>query len=254
MIIILSPSKTMNFEDQVTATKYSSPVFQREAQTLVQTLQQFKPEDIKKLMDVNDKIAELNYQRFQEFDLSFTPSSGRQALLAYRGDVYAGLDIANYSEQDLKFAQEQVRIISGLYGLVCALDVIQPYRLEMGNKLENPHGKDLYTFWGHKITDQIRKELQEHQNQILVNLASNEYYKAIDQDQVKQQLVTPVFKEYKDGKYKTIAIYAKKARGMMTDYIIQNKIEDPEGIKDFDYEGYHFNADLSSDREWIFTR
>jgi len=254
MIIILSPSKTMNFEDQVTATKYSSPVFQREAQTLVQTLQQFKPEDIKKLMDVNDKIAELNYQRFQEFDLSFTPSSGRQALLAYRGDVYAGLDIANYSEQDLKFAQEQVRIISGLYGLVRALDVIQPYRLEMSNKLENPQGKDLYTFWGHKITDQIRKELQEHQNQILVNLASNEYYKAIDQDQFKQQLVTPVFKEYKDGKYKTIAIYAKKARGMMTDYIIQNKIEDPEGIKGFDYEGYQFNADLSSDREWTFTR
>ncbi len=254
MIIILSPSKTMNFEDQVTANKYSSPVFQREAQTLVQTLQQFKPEDIKKLMDVNDKIAELNYQRFQEFDLSFNPSSGRQALLAYRGDVYAGLDIANYSEQDLKFAQEQVRIISGLYGLLRALDIIQPYRLEMSNKLENPQGKDLYTFWGHKITNQIRKELQEHQNQTLVNLASNEYYKAIDHDQVKQQLVTPVFKEYKDGKYKTIAIYAKKARGMMTDYIIQNKIEDPEGIKGFDYEGYHFNADLSSDREWIFTR
>lgn len=254
MIVILSPSKTMNFEDQVSAKEYSNPVFQEEAKTLVQTLQQLKPEEIKQLMDVKDKLAELNYQRFQEFDLSFSPSSGRQALLAYRGDVYAGLDIANYSEQDLQFAQQQVRIISGLYGLVRALDVIQPYRLEMSNQLNNPRGKDLYTFWGHKITDQIQQELKEHQNQILVNLASNEYFKAIDQNQVKHQLITPLFKEYKDGKYKTIAIYAKKARGMMTDYIIQNKIEDPEGIKGFDYEGYHYNPELSTDRDWVFTR
>lgn len=254
MIVLLSPSKTMNFEDDFQLDKATQPEFLNDASKLVDRMQNYSPEDLGKLLDINDKLAKLNFDRYQSFKTPFNKDNARQAILAYRGDVYDGIAISGYSKADFEFAQEQVRILSGLYGILRPLDLIQPYRLEMSTPLPNDRGDNLYQFWGDKLTQNINEDIQHHEAQYLVNLASNEYFKALDPKQFKANVITPVFKENKNGKYKTIAIYAKKARGYMTDYIVQNGIKDPEAIKGFDRDGYLYNENLSTDKEWVFTR
>lgn len=210
------------------------------------------PNDLRKLMGISPKLAELNVERFQSFKTR--PRNGKQAVLAFRGDVYIGLDADSYGERDFTFAQKNLRILSGLYGLLKPLDLIQPYRLEMGSKLKTKKGKTLYDFWGSEITDEITGELSAHRNKTLINLASNEYFKAVNPGLLPGRLVTPVFKDYNNGTYKVLAFFAKKARGSMASFIVRNRITKPDDIKDFDVDGYKFNEGFSSDDNWVFTR
>jgi cytoplasmic iron level regulating protein YaaA (DUF328/UPF0246 family) len=254
MITIISPSKTQDFSNNGIPELRSQPTLLKQSEVLVKEMRKKSAEDISKLMDVSDKIAELNYERFQRFSTPFSPENAKQALFAFKGDVYTGIDIENYKQKDLEFAQEHLRILSGLYGLLRPLDLIQPYRLEMKIKLKNPRGKDLYTFWGNRLTEALNAALTEQKNPVLVNLASNEYFKAINKKELKADIVTPVFKEFKNGKYSIIAIFAKKARGLMTDFIIKNKIEQPEKLKTFSLERYEFSEAQSNEKEWVFIR
>ena len=254
MITIISPSKTQDFSSDNLPNTHSQARFLDQSALLVKELRKKSSKQIKELMDVSDKIADLNYDRYQQFKTPFSIDNARQALFAFKGDVYTGIDIENYTQKELAFAQDHLRILSGLYGLLRPLDLIQPYRLEMKIKLKNPRGKDLYTFWGNRLTHELNKELESHKQAILINLASNEYFKAINKKELKAEIITPVFKEYKNGKYSVVAIFAKKARGMMSDFIIKNKIEDPKKLKTFNQEGYEFSEQLSKENEWVFIR
>lgn len=253
MIILLSPSKTLGFSS-IEHNFHSTPVLEKEAIELASILKKKSQKQIANLMSLSDKLAELNYDRFQNFEKS-TPSHAKQALLAFKGDVYTGFELESYSDEDFEFAQQHIRILSGLYGVLKPMDLIQPYRLEMGTQLKNKKGKNLYEFWGNRIARQLINELNDHKNPFLVNLASNEYFKSLDKKTIaKCPVITPQFKEYKAGKYKIVAIFAKQARGMMANFIIKNKIQDPVHIKAFDENGYSFNENLSNENEWIFTR
>jgi cytoplasmic iron level regulating protein YaaA (DUF328/UPF0246 family) len=205
------------------------------------------------LMSISPKLGELNANRFQTWQLPFTPGNAKQALLAFKGDVYTGLDADTFSESDFAFSQKHLRILSGLYGVLKPLDLIQPYRLEMGTKLGNARGPNLYHFWDNKLTESLDKELESDDN-VLINLASNEYFKSVKVKSLKARMITPVFKDMKNGQYKMISFYAKKARGLMSAYIIKNKLEEVESLKGFDSEGYCFNPDMSKGDEWVFTR
>lgn len=248
MISILSPSKKQDF-DVSAPTNTTQPRFLSEAETLMQELRTLSRPQIGELMSISDKLASLNFDRFQQFDPPFTNANAKPAVLAFRGDVYDGLDADSLSEESLAFAQEHLRILSGLYGILRPLDLIQPYRLEMKTKLANPEGDDLYEFWGDKLAEQINSETDT-----LINLASNEYFKALPNKTLDVRLITPVFKELKGEKYKVIAIYAKKARGAMARFIIENRIDTPEDLKNFQWEGYAFHNELSKKNEWVFTR
>ena len=205
-------------------------------------------------MKISDKLAELNYQRFQDFETPFTPDNAKQALLVFKGDVYRGMNVEDYSEEELAFAQKHLRILSGLYGVLRPLDLMQPYRLEMGTKLETQTGKNLYEFWGDRLSQLINGDLEKEPDPCLVNLASNEYFKSIDRKSLKARVLNIAFKENKGGKYKVVAIHAKRARGLMVDYVIRNRIEAPEGMKDFDAEGYQYSEALSDSDNWVFCR
>lgn len=257
MLTILSPSKTQDFADnqlQPHQLDHSKPNLLRESEQLVTELRDKSTEDLQQLMSVSEKIASLNHTRFQEFTTPFSPDNARQALLAFKGDVYTDIAIQDYSEEDFAFAQAHLRILSGLYGLLKPMDLIQPYRLEMKTKLQNQRGKDLYQFWGDRITTQLNQSLTAQESQVLINLASNEYYKAIQTDTLDGEVITPVFKEHKEGKYKVVAIYAKRARGKMANFIIQNRIDRPEQVKTFAEDGYEYSENLSSTQEWVFVR
>jgi len=257
MISILSPSKSQDFaDDQLDAQQmsHSKPALLQESGLLVKELRQKSVEDLQQLMSVSEKIASLNYDRFQNFSTPFSTDNARQALLAFKGDVYTDIAIHDYSEDDFSFAQQHLRILSGLYGLLKPMDLIQPYRLEMKTKLSNQRGKDLYQFWGDRITQQLNTALKEQDVKVLVNLASNEYFKAIQSAALEGEIITPVFKEHKDGKYKVVAIHAKRARGKMANFIIRNHIDQPEQIKTFNEGGYEYSDNLSSDKEWVFVR
>ena len=205
-------------------------------------------------MKVSDKIGELNHQRFMNWHTPFDSDNAKQAVLAFKGDVYTGLDAQNFKAADFKFAQKHLRILSGLYGLLRPLDLMQAYRLEMGTKFENQRGKNLYEFWGDEITNALNAQLKKVKSDVLVNLASNEYFKAVKPKNLNAEIITPVFKDFKSGKYKIVSFYAKKARGLMSAYVIHNQITDVEDIKGFDYEGYQYNPEMSTAREWVFTR
>ena len=205
-------------------------------------------------MKVSAKIADLNFDRYETWSTPFTQDNAKQAMLAFKGDVYTGLDAETFSAADFKFAQQHLRMLSGLYGLLRPLDLMQPYRLEMGTKLDTDAGKNLYEFWGSTITDGINKQLKKIKSDYLVNLASNEYFKSVKPKEVNGEIITPDFKEFKNGDYKMIGIYAKKARGMLSRYIIQNQLTDPEDIKSFDEDGYRYNKKLSRGNNFIFTR
>ena len=254
MHIIISPAKTIDIKSKVTTDKYSEIRFPAESTELAGILKQRSREELKQLMDISDSLAKLNFDRYRNWHYPYTPDEGRQAIFAFKGDVYSGLDAYKLSQEAIDFAQQHLSILSGLYGLLRPLDLILPYRLEMGTKLKNPAGENLYKFWGDKITQQLNKDMTGNGSKHLVNLASNEYFKSIVPKRVKANIITPVFKNSKNGEYKVISIYAKKARGLMTRYILQNRISDPEELLGFNDDGYYFNSNLSSGNEFVFTR
>ncbi len=254
MLLVLSPAKTLDFESPAKTELFNQPVFLDESEELIGQLKVLEPSDISSLMSVSEKLATLNSNRFLEWQRPFTPENSKQALLAFNGDVYEGLAAETLSEADLAWANQHLRILSGLYGLLKPLDLIQPYRLEMGTRFSNLRGKNLYEFWGSKITEKLNQEIVEQKSPVLVNLASNEYFKAVKPKLLNGEVITPVFKDWKNGKYKVISFYAKKARGLMAAYIIKNQIESPEQLKEFDSAGYAFSAEESSHKEWVFLR
>ncbi|PIR31987.1 MAG: peroxide stress protein YaaA [Alphaproteobacteria bacterium CG11_big_fil_rev_8_21_14_0_20_44_7] len=243
MKIIISPSKTLDFESPAKSKNHTQPQFLDDTEILATEMRKKTSKDLQKLMSISEKLGDLNYQRFQDFSAPFTPKNAKQCIYAFKGDVYDGLDAESLSEKDIEFAQEHLRILSGFYGLLRPLDLMQAYRLEMGIKLKNPRGKNLYEFWGSKLSEELGDEL-------VINLASNEYAKAV---KPKAELVID-FKENKNGKLQTIGLFAKKARGMMARYIIQNRITSPAKIKKFSEGGYQFREDLSDDKCFCFVR
>ncbi len=254
MLLVISPAKTLDYETPVAIDAHSMPDYLDDAATLIEQLRELSPQNISSLMKISDKLGVLNFNRYQDWHRPFTTDNARQAVLAFKGDVYTGLQAGEMSEKDLQWAQQHLRILSGLYGLLRPLDLMQPYRLEMGTKFANKGGENLYQFWGDKITDGLNSALQKQRQAVLVNLASNEYFKAVNTRKLDGEIITPVFKDLKNGSYKIISFYAKKARGLMSRYIIENRIEDREKIKQFDLEGYRFNQAMSSSSDWVFTR
>jgi len=253
MLLLISPAKTLDFSP-APLQKYTTSPFTKDSKELVGILKEKTVEDLKKLMGVSDKIAELNVARFRSFKTPFNLENAKQAVLAFRGDVYTGLNADSFDEADLEFAQRNLRMLSGLYGILRPLDLMQPYRLEMGTKLQNERGKNLYEFWHEKITHRLNEDLKNADSEYIINLASKEYFKSVKPKLLNGKLIDVNFKEDKNGTYKIVAFFAKKARGMMCHYIIKNKITDPEYLKGFDYDNYVFNEDLSTEKELIFTR
>ncbi len=255
MLIIISPAKKLDFESLPQTDDFSLPDCLEDSSELIDVLQEYSVTQLEKLMHLSSNLAQLNYDRYHDWCLPFKPQNAKQALLTFKGDVYAGMNVESFSAADLNFTQHHLRILSGLYGLLRPLDLMQPYRLEMGTRLANKRGKNLYEFWGSRITDLLNQQLKEINSETLVNLASNEYFKSVKAKQVDGTIITPVFKEKRDdGSYKIIGIYAKKARGMMSAYILKNKLTDSEQIKDFKESGYCYNAEFSSATDWVFVR
>ena len=254
MLITLSPSKGQDFDTPAPSRKHSKPRQLKDAELLIKQLKKYKTADIKELMSVSDNIADLNVGRYKSFKTPFSTQNAKQCLFAFKGDVYGGIDVDSFDEDDLAYAQDHLRILSGLYGCLRPLDLIQPYRLEMKTKLGNPRGDNLYQFWGESITDALNQELVKQQEPVLVNLASNEYFKSVKPKKLQGRQLNINFKETKDGKTRIVAIFAKRARGLMTDFIIRNRIENPEDLKKFRSEGYRFNNALSDDKQWTFER
>lgn len=249
MISIISPSKTLDLSS-TDVTIRTQPEFLYQTMELVAIMKEKSTDDLMKLMGVSEKLAALNEERYKNFKKSFGPENAKQALLAFKGDVYTKIDIENFNDEDYAFAQKHLRILSGLYGLLKPMDLIQPYRMEMGIRLENNKGKNLYEFWGQRIAKGINEVAK---GTPLINLASLEYFKAVDKAALKSEVITPVFKEFRNGKYKVIGLFAKQARGMMTDFIIKNRILEPERLKTFDEAKYEFK-EVTDHGEWVFVR
>ncbi|NQY04446.1 MAG: peroxide stress protein YaaA [Halieaceae bacterium] len=254
MLTLISPAKTLDFETAPTTRRATQPEFIEQAASLVDDARKMAPQDIALLMGVSDAIADLNHHRFMNWSAPFSLDNAKQAVLAFKGDVYTGLEAETLSADELRFAQKHLRILSGLYGLLRPLDLMQPYRLEMGLKFANNGGDNLYQFWGEQLTDAVNRDLAKSETKVLVNLASNEYYKSIKPKALDADIITPVFKDLRGGKYKVISFFAKKARGQMARYIIEKGLNDPAGIKRFRKDGYRYNKDESTAREWVFTR
>jgi len=254
MLIFLSPAKSLDYKTPPQVATHTQPAFLKQSETLIKQLRKLSPADIANLMDLSDPLALLNFNRYADWKLPFTPENAKQAVLAFDGDVYDGLAAKTLSAADLDFAQLHVRILSGLYGILRPLDLMQPYRLEMGTKFANKGGKDLYAFWGERLLDAINAELEAMPRPVAVNLASEEYFKAAVGRKFNGQLIQPVFEDWKSGKYKIISFYAKRARGLMTRYAVLNRLDQPEGLKEFDYDGYAFAAEASDDKTWVFRR
>lgn len=252
MKIVISPAKSLDFEKELPTQQYSELCFLKEANRVHSVLKKKKPKQLMELMDISDKLADLNWQRNQDWATPFTTENARPAVFAFNGDVYVGLDVYSIPVEKLDVLQEKLRILSGLYGLLKPLDLIQPYRLEMGTQLPVGTSKNLYEFWKAKITNKLNKELQK--GELFVNLASNEYFSAVDVKALKVPVITPEFRDYKDGKLKMISFFAKKARGMMVRYIIDTNAETLEDLKGFNYEGYQYDASLSKGNTLVFTR
>ena len=254
MLIVISPAKKLDYETPLPSESFTQPDHLKRSKLLINRLRDLSALDLAELQHVSSNIAELNFERNHAWKTPFTPNNARQALFAFKGDVYTGLDAYSLTEHNLEFTQQHLRILSGLYGVLRPLDLMQPYRLEMGTRLTTASAKNLYEFWDMDITDAINAQLQAIGSDTLLNLASNEYFKSVKPKAVNGRIITPAFKEYKNGEYKMIGIFAKKARGLMTRFIIDNEITDIEDIKDFDSEGYRFKPALSDDKTWTFTR
>lgn len=253
MKIVISPAKSLDFETQVPTTSYTEYGFQKQSLAIDKVLKKKKPKELMDLMSISDKLADLNWNRNQTRNVSeITAENGRQAIYAFNGDVYLGLDPYSLSQEQINKLQEKLRILSGLYGLLKPLDLIQPYRLEMGTKIPIGKNKNLYEFWKPIIVKELNSELAK--DELFVNLASNEYFDAVDVKKLKVPVITPEFKDYKDGKLKMISFFAKKARGMMVRYIIDTNAETIDDLKGFNYEGYAFDSNLSKGNKLVFTR
>jgi cytoplasmic iron level regulating protein YaaA (DUF328/UPF0246 family) len=254
MLTVISPAKTLDFDTPAGTVSATQPEFLALSAGLVEDARALSPEDIQALMGVSENIAQLNHRRFMDWREPFELDNAKQSILAFKGDVYTGLDASTLTELQLRFAQNHLRILSGLYGLLRPLDLMQPYRLEMGLKFVNRGGKNLYQFWGDAITNSLNKQLKNSRNKVLVNLASNEYFKSVQSKMLNADIITPVFKDFKGEKYKVISFFAKRARGQMARFIIDNELDEPDGIKEFTTDGYRYNKAESSAREWVFTR
>lgn len=253
MLMVISPAKTLDYESSLATEQHSQPDFLDDACELVDQLKTLEPHQVSNLMSISDKLGQLNAERFQQWKTPFTPDNARQAILAFKGDVYTGLDAERFSDKEFEFAQKHLRMLSGLYGVLKPLDLMQPYRLEMGTRFENTRGKDLYAFWGDRITRELNR-LLEADDGVLVNLASNEYFKSVRKKELNGRLVTPQFKDWKNGQYKMISFYAKKARGLMCRYAIENGITQADDLKGFNLEGYYFSPEQSDQNNWLFLR
>lgn len=254
MLIILSPAKSLDISKQELCKSWHQPHFQQEAKALMGVLKKMSPKELSKLMKISPKLANLNWTRFKEWKLPSTPQNSKQAIFCFKGDVYTGLNALTLTPSEINFAQDHLRILSGLYGSLSPLDLIQPYRLEMGSKLKLDKWGNLYEFWGDSITNVLNDYISSKNLKYLINLASHEYFKVIHPDKINARIITPVFKEYRNGQYKFFNVFGKKARGLMTRFIIQNKITKPKKMKLFDLEGYSYNEPMSNGNEWIFTR
>jgi hypothetical protein len=254
MLTLLSPAKALNFDPADKTLPLTKPALLRETNKLAEVTRGLTRTDLSRLMSISDNLADLNYQRFQAFRKSATPKGAKQAALAFNGDVYHGLEAPSLSAEELAYAQNHLRILSGLYGVLKPMDAIQPYRLEMGTKLKNDRGATLYDFWGDQVAKQLKRELADHADGSIINLASKEYFKVVDQKALKAPVITPVFRDEKDGKARVIFLFAKQARGMMARWIIENRIDRAEDIKEFAIAGYTFRPTDSNDTELVFQR
>lgn len=254
MLMVISPAKTLDYTSPLATEKFTQPRFLEQSSQLIEILRKLSPNELADLMKLSDKLAGLNVARFTEWQPDFTLDNARQAILAFKGDVYTGLDAETLSEEDFQYAQQHLRILSGLYGVLRPLDLMQPYRLEMGTKLANSAGNNLYEFWGSRITDSLNDCIAEKKASVLLNLASNEYFKAVKPKQLNATLINVDFKDLKNGQYKIISFYAKKARGIMARYVIQHKIDSVEALKDFTEQGYYYSAEQSKPTHLVFLR
>ena len=252
MIIVISPAKSLNFQKNISIENFSTPEFLSKSEEIMNVLKKKKPTQLMKLMDISENLANLNWQRNQDWKLPFTIENAKPSAFLFDGDVYNGLQIETLQAAQINYLQENVRIFSGLYGLLKPLDLIMPYRLEMGTALAVKSSKNLYDFWKKKITEKLNQEFESHK--LLINLASSEYFSVIDKKKIKFRVITPEFKDYKNGQLKMISFFAKKARGMMVRYLAENNITDLESLKNFNYEGYSFDDNLSTQDKLIFTR
>ena len=254
MLVVLSPAKTLDYETPSPVSTFSQPQLLEHSQSLVKLCQRLSSQDIASLMKVSDKIADLNVARFATWHLPFSLDNAKQALFAFQGDVYTGLQAETLTIETLNYAQLHLCILSGLYGVLRPLDLMQAYRLEMGRRLENERGSNLYQFWGDLITQTVNQALHAQDDKLLVNLVSNEYFKAINKKQLAGEIITPIFKDQKNGQYKVISFYAKKARGLMARYIFERQPSNIEELKDFSLNGYYFVESESTERELVFYR
>lgn len=253
MKIVLSPAKSLDFESSLPTTRGTQPQFLETAVKINRKMSRTSKKEISELMDISDKLADLNYVRYKEFQEEHTKENSRPAMYAFNGDVYTGLDAYTLPLEKLDYIQDRLRILSGLYGILKPLDIIQPYRLEMGTNVGLYSKKNLYEVWQKKITDSLNKEMEK--DGLFINLASNEYYKAVNEKKLKAKVITPVFKDFSNGKLKIVSFFAKKARGSMVRYIIDKEVESIEELKGFDYDGYKFSETESSNNgELVFTR
>jgi cytoplasmic iron level regulating protein YaaA (DUF328/UPF0246 family) len=256
LLMVLSPAKSLDYTTPPTTSVATQPQFVAQAEALVEGLRQLSPQQLGALMDISDKLAALNAARFAEWKPSFTPQDSKQAVLAFNGDVYEGLDAPSLSESDLQWAQRHLRILSGLYGVLRPLDLIRPYRLEMGTAWPNPKGKDLYAYWGSQIAEALNADLAAGPGEpVLVNLASDEYFRSVDRNVLDARVVQPVFQDgTPQSGYKVVSFYAKRARGLMARYAIQNRVTEVEQLKGFGSEGYRFVPEASDANRWVFRR
>ncbi|WP_436917706.1 peroxide stress protein YaaA [Acinetobacter schindleri] len=254
MLALISPAKTLDYESSLPTDQHTQARLLEHSQELIEVASKLSATEISILMSVSEKIANLNVERFRDWQPEFDLSNARQAIFAFKGDVYTGLDAYNLKDHDISYAQEHLRMLSGLYGLLRPLDLMMPYRLEMGTKLTNSRGHNLYEFWGHTITELINYDLAAANSELLVNIASDEYYKSVKENKIQAEIIKPVFLDQKNGKYKVISFYAKKARGLMARFIIENQIDRVEDLKGFNTEGYYFDAESSLKGELVFKR
>ncbi|PKM31340.1 MAG: peroxide stress protein YaaA [Gammaproteobacteria bacterium HGW-Gammaproteobacteria-11] len=254
MLMVISPAKTLDYDTPAVIDTHTKPRFLQHSAELIAVLREKSPQDIAELMSLSDKLASLNVARFGSWSDKVSKKNSKQALLAFKGDVYTGLNAEDFSEADFAFAQKHLRMLSGLYGLLRPLDLMQPYRLEMGTKLPTARGKDLYAFWGEQISQWLNKDLADQDDGVLLNLASQEYFSAVKPKALKARVIDTVFKDQKNGQYKIISFYAKKARGLMARWVIKERITDPEKLKDFDLDGYYYDPTSSSADKLVFLR
>lgn len=254
MLIVLSPAKTLDFESPLATQKNSTPRMLDQSAELVGVLAKKSPDEIAELMHLSPKLAELNFERFQEWTPEMTSESARAAVLAFKGDVYMGMEAGTFSERDFTHAQKRLRILSGLHGVLRPLDLIHPYRLEMGSRLANDRGRNLYEFWGNRVTDLLNEDMASLKPKLLVNLASNEYFSVVQPERLDAKIVTPVFLDEKNGKYKIISFFAKRARGSMSSWLIRERVTSAKAITEFGGMGYRYDAERSTPDQPTFTR